>query len=162
METFQSHAQTSPRILFIDRHFGRNLIAESARFSQGLPADVIPYEVDNVELIGHAELLAALAAGASEALILKSPKTAKTAIENQSALTHRLLGATGVDTQRVKVIEANDIASLEKALIGTRMPAFEHEEIALLGGRREVAKRVTAAFLEHDGESYSSIALESR
>ena len=95
IETFQSHAQTSPRVLFIDRQFGRHLIAESARFSQGLPADVIPYEVDNVELIGHAELLAALAAGASEALILKSPKTAKTAIENQSALTHRLLGRQG-------------------------------------------------------------------
>ncbi|MAW24414.1 MAG: ferredoxin [Gammaproteobacteria bacterium] len=158
--TFQSHAQTSPRVIFIDRHFGRHLIAESARFSQGLPADVIPYEVDNVELIGHAELLAALAAGASETLILKSPKTAKTAIENQSALTHRLLGATSVDAQRVKVVEANDIASLEEALFGTRMPALKHEEVALLGGRRDVAKRVTAAFLGHDGESSSSIALE--
>ena len=160
IETFQHHAQTSPRVLFIDRQFGRHLIAESARFSQGLPADVIPYEVDNVELIGHAELLAALAAGASEALILKSPKTAKTAIENQSALTHRLLGATRVDAQRVKVIEASDIASLEQVLYGTRMPALKHEEVALLGGRREVAKRVTAAFLGHDGESPSSIALE--
>ena len=158
--TFQSHAQTSPRVLFVDRHFGRHLIAESARFSQGLPADVIPYEVDNVELIGHAELLTALAAGASEALILKSPKTAKTAIENQSALTHRLLGATRVDAKRVKVIEANDIASLEEALFGTRMPALKHEEIALLGGRREVAKQVTASFFGHDGESSSSIALE--
>ena len=160
IETFQNHAQTSPRVIFIDRQFGRHLIAESARFSQGLPADVIPYEVDNVELIGHAELLAALAAGASEALILKSPKTAKTAIENQSALTHRLLGATRVDAQRVKVIEASDIASLEQALYGTRMPALKHEEVALLGGRREVAKRVTAAFLGHDGESPASIALE--
>ena len=160
IETFQNHAQTSPRALFIDRQFGRHLIAESARFSTGLPADVIPYEVDNVELIGHAELLAALAAGASEALILKSPKTAKTAIENQSALTHRLLEATRVDAQRVKVIEASDIASLEQALYGTRMPALKHEEVALLGGRREVAKRVTAAFLGHDGESPASIALE--
>jgi ferredoxin len=160
IETFQNHAQTSPRVIFIDRQFGRHLIAESARFSQGLPADVIPYEVDNVELIGHAELLAALAAGASEALILKSPKTAKTAIENQSALTHRLLEATRVDAQRVKVIEASDIASLEQALYGTRMPALKYEEVALLGGRREVAKRVTAAFLGHDGESPASITLE--
>ncbi len=160
IRTFQSHAKTSPRVLFIDRHFGRHLIAESARFSQGLPADVIPYEVDNVELIGHAELLAALGAGASEALILKSPKTAKTAIETQSALAHRLLGATSVDAHRVKVIEADDVATLEEALFGTRMPAFKHEEIALLGHRRDVAKRVTATFLGHDGESSSSIALE--
>ena len=71
-----------------------------------------------------------------------------------------MLAATRVDAQRVKVIEANDIASLEEALYGTRMPALRHEEIALLGGRREVAKRVTAEFLEHDGESSSSIALE--
>lgn len=160
IHTFTEHAEIPPRVLFVDRSFGRNLIAESARFSQGLPADVIPYEVDNVELIGHAELLATLAAGASEALILKSPKTAKTAIANQSALTHRLLGATRVDPERVRVIEASDIASLESALYGTRMPALKHDDVALLGGRREVAKRVMAAFLDHDGEAAISVALE--
>ena len=58
--------------------FGRALITEAARFNKGLPSDVIPYEVDNVELIGHAELLATLGSGASEALILKSPRTAET------------------------------------------------------------------------------------
>jgi ferredoxin len=97
IQTFTAHADIPPRVLFIDRTFGRQLISDAARFSQGLPADVIPYEVDNVELIGHAELLATLAAGGSEALILKSPQTAKTAIANQSGLTHRLLSSTRVD-----------------------------------------------------------------
>ena len=88
-----------------------------------------------MELIGHAELLAALKPLKSEALILKSPKTAKTAIENQSALTP-LLGATRVDAKRVKVIEASDIASLEQALYGTRMPALKHEEAVRLAAPR--------------------------
>lgn len=160
IETFSEHADSTPRILFVDRTFGRTLIAEAARFSQGLPADVIPYEVDNVELIGHAELLATLAAGATEALILKSPRTAKTAIANQSALTHRLLAASRVDPKRVRIIDASDIETLETALYGTRMPALKHNQVALLGGRREVAKQAMAAFVEHDGETPLSIALE--
>ena len=41
------------------------------------------------------------------------------------------------------------------------MPPLEHEEIALLGGRREVAKNIMAAFIDHDGESPLSIPLES-
>ncbi|MCH1450128.1 MAG: 4Fe-4S binding protein [Litoricolaceae bacterium] len=161
IQVFAAHAKTPPRVLFIDQTFGRQLISDAARFSQGLPADVIPYEVDNVELIGHAELLATLAAGGSEALILKSPRTAKTAIANQSGLTHRLLNATRVDPARVRILEVNDVESLESALYGTRMPALKHDEVALLGGRREVAKQVVAAFLEHDGESEISVALEA-
>ncbi|HAB78014.1 MAG TPA: ferredoxin, partial [Gammaproteobacteria bacterium] len=161
VQTFMAHAEIPPRVLFIDRTFGRQLISDAARFSQGLPADVIPYEVDNVELIGHAELLATLAAGGSEALILKSPRTAKTAITNQSGLTHRLLSPTRVDPARVRILDVSDIESLESALYGTRMPAFKHDEVALLGGRREVAKRVIAAFLEHDGEQAISVALEA-
>ncbi len=161
IQTFMAHAEIPPRVLFIDRTFGRQLISDAARFSQGLPADVIPYEVDNVELIGHAELLATLAAGGSEALILKSPRTAKTAITNQSGLTHRLLSPTRVDPARVRILDVSDIESLESALYGTRMPAFKHDEVALLGGRREVAKRVIAAFLEHDGEQAVSVALEA-
>jgi ferredoxin len=161
IQTFTAHADLPPRVLFIDRTFGRQLISDAARFSQGLPADVIPYEVDNVELIGHAELLATLAAGGSEALILKSPQTAKTAIANQSGLTHRLLSSTRVDPARVRILEVSDVASLESALYGTRMPALKHDEVALLGGRREVAKRVIAAFLEHDGESAISVALDA-
>ncbi len=160
IETFSKHANSAPRILFIDRSFGRSLIAESARFSNGLPADVIPYEVDNVELIGHAELLATLGAGASEALILKSPKTAKTAIENQYGLTMRLLKGTSVDPTRVRVIEADSIESLESALYADSLPEPKALDVALLGGRREVTKQVMSALTAHDGESALSIALE--
>ena len=84
VQTFEQHAGIPPRILFIDRTFGRGLITEAARFNKGLPSDVIPYEVDNVELIGHAELLATLGSGASEALILNT-RTAETAIANRWA-----------------------------------------------------------------------------
>ena len=144
-----------PRVLFIDRTFGRQLIADAARFSRGLPADVIPYEVDNVELIGHAELLATLAAGGSEALILKSPRTAQTSdYANQSGLAHRLLSPTRVDPARVRVLDVSDMWSpWNLRSTGHACQTFKHDEVALLGGRREVAKRVIAAFLEHDGES---------
>jgi ferredoxin len=158
--TYQNHAHSAPRILFIDRTFGRDLIADAARFSRGLPADVIPYEVDNVELIGHAELLTALGAGASEALILKSPRTAKTAIANQSALTDRLLKGTTVDPARARIVEADSVETLENALYQTRLPDPKQLDVALLGGRREVAKQVMTAMTGHDGESALHIPLE--
>lgn len=157
--TYRSHSRSSPRVLFIDRSFGRTLISESARYGAGLPADVIPYEVDNVELIGHAELLAALGAGASEALILKSPKTAKTAIANQHGLTTRLLAGTPVDPNRVRILEADTADALEQLLYAPRLPDPKPFDVALLGGRREVAKQVIAAFTAHDGEQSLSIAL---
>jgi len=160
ISTYRGAANSAPRILFVDRSFGKQLIANAARFSRGLPADVIPYEVDNVELIGHAELLAVLGAGASAALILKSPRTAKTAIANQSALTDRLLSGTTVDRQRVAVIEADSIEQLESALYGTALPDPKSFDVALLGGRREVTKQVIAAMTEHDGETPLHIALE--
>ena len=68
---------------------------------------------------------------------------------------------TDIDPSRIRIISIEDIEALETALYGTRMPALAHEEIALLGGRREVAKNVMAAFIEHDGESPLSIPLES-
>ena len=157
--TYKTEVAESPRVLFIDRSFGRGLISEAARFSKGLPADVIPYEVDNVELIGHAELLAALGAGASEALILKSPRTAKTAILNQHGLTTRLLDGTTVDANRVRIIEADSVETLETALYAASLPELKAEKIALLGGRREVTKQVLSTFTGHDGESALSIAL---
>lgn len=159
IDTFKEHSATSPRILFVDRSFGRLLISESARFSKGLPADVIPYEVDNVELIGHAELLTALGAGATEALILKSPKTAKTAITNQHGLTTRLLAGTPVDSERVRILDVDTVDGLEAALYAHRLPDLKSVDVALLGGRREVTKQVLSAFTQHDGESAFSIAL---
>lgn len=159
--TYREMTQSAPRILFIDRSFGRNLIAEAARFSRGLPADVIPYEVDNVELIGHAEVLAALGAGAASTSILKSPRTAKTAIANQMALTERLLAGTRVDPARISVLEADSIEALESALYGPSLPTPKALDVALLGGRREVTKQVIAAMTQHDGESPLHIALES-
>ena len=158
--TFKRHAKIAPRMLFVDRTFGHKLISKSARFGDGLPADVIPYEVDNVELIGHAEILATLAAGASEALILKSPNTAETAITNEMSLTKRLLKDTRVDPTRIRVIEATSPETLQAALYEARMPDLEHQAVALLGGRREVAKTVMSVFAQHDGESALSIPLE--
>ena len=160
ISTFKRHAKIAPRILFADRTFGHKLISKSARFGDGLPADVIPYEVDNVELIGHAEILATLAAGASEALILKSPNTAETAITNEMSLTKRLLKDTRVDPTRIRVIEAISPETLQAALYEARMPDLEHQAVALLGGRREVAKTVMSVFAQHDGESALSIPLE--
>ena len=69
---------------------------------------------------------------------------------------------TDIDLSRIRIISIEDIEALETALYGTRMPSLEHEEIAL-GGRREVAKNIMAAFIDHDIEylSRSRLNLET-
>ena len=62
--------KVEPRILFVDKDFGMELITISARFGKGLPADLIPFDIPNIELISHAEILAALASGFSEVIVL--------------------------------------------------------------------------------------------
>ena len=161
IETYRSLSGRSPRVLFIDSSYGRGLIAKSARFSRGLPADVIPYEVDNVELIGHAELLTTLGAGANEVIILKSPKTGETAITSEHGLTNRLLDGSNIDSKRTRVIEANSIEDLESALYKKRLPEIEGIDTALLGSRREVTKQLMSAFTGYDGETPITIALEA-
>ena len=57
----------------------------SARYGRGLPADVIPVEVPNVDGVGHAEIIAAMGVGFTEALVLMGPKSDPTTPEAQVA-----------------------------------------------------------------------------
>ena len=52
----------NPRLLTVNET-GAEMIRLAARYGNGLPANVIPLEVDALATIGHAEMLAALAAG---------------------------------------------------------------------------------------------------
>ncbi len=53
---------SNPRLLVHDAH-GAEMIRLAARYGRGLPADVIPLEVEALAGFGHAEMLAALAHG---------------------------------------------------------------------------------------------------
>jgi ferredoxin len=147
---------TAPRALFHDAEHGGEMIRLAARFGRGLPADVIPVEVANVEGVGHAELLAALGAGFAEAIVLAGPRSDRAALEPQLALARAIVAGAGRDAVRVALIDPGDPDAFEAALYGTAAGALDIAPILPLGGRREVTRLAATALA---GESAAPIPL---
>ena len=161
--TFRKSGGVAPRALFHDPEFGGEMLRLSARYGRGLPADVIPVEVPNVEGVGHAEMLAALGVGFAAAMILPGPRTDRAVPEKELALAVAIAG----DALRLSVVEATDPDELEAALYGTAPQALEIEPILPLGGRREVtriaATALTAAEVPiplPDGAPYGAVVID--
>jgi len=90
--TYRYAGGKDARLLVHDNSFGAEMIALGARFGRGLPADVIPLEVDALSGFGHAEMMAALACGFGHVDILVSPRTEHEVIEAQAELAKTLAG----------------------------------------------------------------------
>ncbi|MDJ1017294.1 MAG: 4Fe-4S binding protein [Paracoccaceae bacterium] len=154
----------APRVLFHDQEFGAEMIRLSARFGRGLPADVIPVDVPNVEGVGHAEVLAAMGVGFASAFILPGPRTDRSVPEKEMALADAILMQEG----RLTILDAIEPDGLEAALYGSTQNALEADTILPLGGRREVT-RIAAAALNPteapiplpEGAPYGAIAVDT-
>ncbi|HEY9037477.1 MAG TPA: 4Fe-4S binding protein [Roseovarius sp.] len=75
----------SGALLVHDDH-GAEMIRLAARYGRGLPAHVIPLEIDALAMFGHAEMLAALASGFASVDILLAPKSDRDVLQAQAEL----------------------------------------------------------------------------
>lgn len=161
--TYRSSGGQAPRALFHDAEHGIEMIRLSARFGRGLPPDVIPIDVPNVEGVGHAELLAALGVGFASVAILPGPRTDLTVPERELALAAAILG--GAD--RLALIDAADPEALEGALYGASAAPLDVDPILPLGGRREVTRTAATAVTSAtepiplpDGAPYGAVTID--
>ncbi len=140
VQAYRKAGGSAPRALFHDAGHGADMIRLSARFGRGLPADVIPVEVANVEGVGHAELLAALGVGFARAAVLLTPRTDRTVPERETALARAIAGEAAL-----ALVDPADPDALEAALYGAEGPEPVSEPILPLGGRREVTRLAATA-----------------
>lgn len=125
--TYRRAGGTAPRLLVHD-DFGTQMIALLARHSTGLPADVIPFHVDALTSFGHAEALAALAAGYADVALLLAPATDRVVPDFEVALTSaiagpqafRLLDVTDPDALLAAIGPCDRAPSAPALPIGTR------------------------------------------
>lgn len=142
---FRKAGGTAPRVLFHDAGWGDEMIALSARFGRGLPADVIPVSVANTEGVGHAELLAALGVGFASASIMPGPRSDRAVIDSQLAL------ATAIASDAaLSLIDVSDPDGMEVALYDAEKPAPLADPILPLGGRRDVTRLAASALTDTD------------
>jgi ferredoxin len=98
---------------------GRGLIAKLARRGRGLPARVIPLEVHHPASIGIDVLLAVLAYGASQVVVLATPKESAEygdATKKQMGFAEAIVNALGYGGVHFRMLATDAVAGLEKEL----------------------------------------------
>ncbi|MGR3660276.1 MAG: 4Fe-4S binding protein [Paracoccaceae bacterium] len=131
-----------PRLLVTDADFGIEMVQLLARFGRGLPADVIPLEIEALAGFGHAEILAALAVGFASVDVLVSPKTERDALVREIELAVAIAGES-----RVRLLEPTEPDQLGEALFEVAALTVEVEPILPMGTRRQVARLAAKALL---------------
>jgi len=130
----------NPVLLVHDTRHGDEMIGLIARAGPGLPANVIPFALNEVTQIGLDALAAALAYGASQICILVGPDKAGelTSVAEQIGLAETVMDGLGYGGGRVHVIDETDPDAVAARLAGLEarslLPAGDFLPI---GGKRE-------------------------
>ncbi len=128
----------APRLLVVNEH-GAEMIRLAARFGRGLPANVLPLELEAMNTFGHAEILAALAAGFAHVSLLMSPKVDRAVQERELTLAQAIAG------DKATLLDLNDPDALSDALFGAEVPAPINEPLRPMGTRRQITRQAARA-----------------
>ncbi|SNS27124.1 4Fe-4S binding protein [Tropicimonas sediminicola] len=130
---------TAPRLLVHDAD-GAEMIALSARYGAGLPADVIPMDLPAIGAFGHAEAVAALAAGFASVSLLPRRGADRDAMEAQVALARAIAGE-----EKVRILDLTDPDAMSDALYTEAAPAPIAAPIRPMGTRRQITRQAAKA-----------------
>ena len=145
-ETYRAAGGEAPKLLVVDGTHGSEMISLAARHGRGLPADVIPLELDVVSGFGHSEILAALASGFAAVSILTGPRTEREALDREVPLARAMAGKG-----RVELLDLTDPDALCDALYDAEAAAAVSDTVLPMGSRRQVA-RLSAKALNAETE----------
>jgi len=132
----------NPIVLLHDGDHGSELIAALARHGAGLPANVLPFEVNEVTQTGLETLAAAFAYGASglRVLLRERPRHDMAGLRQTIALAEPILIGLGYGS--LATIETDDPDALGVALrtIGKHAPSPRPASFVPVGQKREVLR----------------------
>lgn len=140
--TYRAAGGKNATLLVHDDH-GAEMISLAARHGRGLPANVIPLQVDALAGFGHAEMVGALASGFARVDVLLAPKTERNALVPQADL------ANAISPDKVALLDIADPDALSDHLFDQPKTPAIAAPILPLGSRRQVA-RLSAKALNPD------------
>ncbi|ANT63314.1 (4Fe-4S)-binding protein (plasmid) [Salipiger sp. CCB-MM3] len=138
-KTYLEAGGHAPRLLVHDAH-GAEMIRLSARHGDGLPADVIPMEIRAIGAFGHAETVAALAAGFASVTVLPGPGADIPAQSAQVALSDAISGGG-----KVTLLQTPDPDAMSEALYAEQAPAPVATPVRPMGTRRQITRQAARA-----------------
>ncbi|WP_299693711.1 4Fe-4S binding protein [uncultured Tateyamaria sp.] len=161
-KAFLDAGGTAPRLLVHNAH-GAEMVRLSARHGRGLPADVIPLEMSAIGAFGHAEAVAALAAGFAHVTLLPGPTSDIPALETQIALANAIAGAG-----KVALLDTPDPDAMSDALFAGEAPAPVAQPVRPMGTRRQIARQAAKALHPDtdrialpDGAPYGAVVVDT-
>ena len=129
------------------------VISLVARYGKGLPADVIPLNIPNIEMLSHSEILASFACGFSEVIILKNDRELSGSLNLQIEICKNILEASGAKNgDRLTLIETMDPDFFEKKIYDQISKELIREPILLVGNKREITSTATKALVGENEE----------
>lgn len=141
LSTYRERGGKDPVLLIHDGD-GYEPLAAAARFGRGLPANVLPFAVNEVMQLGFDHMAVALAYGVrSIAFLVQRDKRGETAgLRIQIGMLDALCDGLGYGGGRVTLIEAEDPDAISDLLYGTAPAiAVQAADFLPMGRRREVA-----------------------
>ena len=142
--TFREAGGERAVVLFHGEVHGAPLIDALARFGDGLPANVLPFAINEITQVGLETVIAALAYGASAVrfLLRAKPRYDVSGLSRTIAVADRILVGLGFDAGRVATIETDDPDGLLEALhaIPRLLPAPRPANFRPVGKKRDVLR----------------------
>ena len=143
LRTYRKVGGTDPVLLIHDSRQGEEAISLIARMGRGLPANCIPFAVNEVTQAGLDLFFSAAAFGASRCLVLLPPKKREDAQaqDGEIALANQVLEALGYGDSRVDHLHLDDPSAVEEALWSQeKLPAMPQGDFLPLGRKRAVMR----------------------
>jgi ferredoxin len=163
LKAYASAGGRNPVVLVHDASHGRELVSAMARFGRGLPANVLPFALHSVAMLGHDLICAMVASGAGRVVVLASPKQADEleALNSQAELAQTFMRELGYGEEaRVEVLVEADPDAVEGYLYETPAPGpVAAQPFLPIGSKREIARMAISKLREGAGSEAELIAL---
>jgi ferredoxin len=144
LNAYRDAGGKQPVVMFHDAGHGGELIDALARHGDGLPANVLPVEVNEVTQVGIEAIAASFAYGTSAVRFLNraKPKHDLSGLVKTIALAEPILAGLGFDGARVASIDTDDPDALGETLraIAPMDAATKPATFAVAGLKRDVVR----------------------
>ncbi len=144
LSVYRDTGGANPALLFHDGEHGIEMIEMLARHGEGLPANVIPVQVNEVTQIGLETFAAAFAYGAASARALTRarPKHETEGAVRTISYANTILKGLGFGEGRVATIETDDPDALGRALYETAKAKSQSKTATFmpLGRKRDIMR----------------------
>ena len=144
LTVYRTAGGTDPIVLVHDGEHGGELIDALARHGDGLPANVLPFAVNEVTQVGLELIAAAFAYGTSalRLLLRAKPRHDVLGLKRTLALAEPILIGLGFGPERAATIETDDPFVLGEALraVGLDAPAAQPASFEPVGQKRDLLR----------------------